>query len=276
MSSRAVTVSPAAVLVAAMVSMMTWWLASGRAPPGPGDVAEQPVPDLVPLGGAGREVAHRDLQSRFRGEPGQLRRPCRGPVAVGAAGVGGDQQLPRARVAGLPERVPPAADRFHGERRGVMVGADVHEPGIVPDVVHPVRDRRAAAGVREVMVPDPARVPLRPPLPALAGIQPDQLFLLGVDADHRIPRGRELPRPPGDAPELAVPVRVPPPLHRPGVALRADPPACSSRSTAPLPHGCPRRVSSAAMSRTDSVAHTSSDSGSPRVDASTSSRSAGR
>jgi len=31
MSRRAVTVSPAAVVVAAMVSMMTWWLASGRA-----------------------------------------------------------------------------------------------------------------------------------------------------------------------------------------------------------------------------------------------------
>ena len=31
MSRRAVTVSPAAVVVAAMVPMMTWWLASGRA-----------------------------------------------------------------------------------------------------------------------------------------------------------------------------------------------------------------------------------------------------
>lgn len=31
MSGAAVTVSPAAVVVAAMVSMMTWWLASGRA-----------------------------------------------------------------------------------------------------------------------------------------------------------------------------------------------------------------------------------------------------
>jgi hypothetical protein len=31
MSRAAVTVSPAAVVVAAMVSMMTWWLASGRA-----------------------------------------------------------------------------------------------------------------------------------------------------------------------------------------------------------------------------------------------------
>jgi len=31
MSRWAVTVSPAAVVVAAMVSMMTWWLASGRA-----------------------------------------------------------------------------------------------------------------------------------------------------------------------------------------------------------------------------------------------------
>jgi hypothetical protein len=31
MSRAAVTVSPAAVVVAAMVSMMTWWLARGRA-----------------------------------------------------------------------------------------------------------------------------------------------------------------------------------------------------------------------------------------------------
>jgi hypothetical protein len=31
MSRAAVTVSPAAVVVAVMVSMMTWWLASGRA-----------------------------------------------------------------------------------------------------------------------------------------------------------------------------------------------------------------------------------------------------
>ena len=71
----------------------------GPGPPGAGDVAEQPVLDLVPLGGAGREVAHRDLQAGLGGQRGQLVFPQPAPVAVGAAGVAGDQQPPRARVA---------------------------------------------------------------------------------------------------------------------------------------------------------------------------------
>ena len=53
-----------------------------------------------------------------------------------------------------------------------------------------------------------------------------------------------------------------------------NPSACSIRSTAFLAHRCPAAVSSAATPRTDSVVHVSSDIGSPRVDASSSSRSA--
>src|SRR5215831_19252319 len=60
------------------------------AAPGQGDLGEQPVLDLVPLGGAGREVQHGDLQpgsGRQRGEPG-----LPGPVlpAVGPPGVAAD------------------------------------------------------------------------------------------------------------------------------------------------------------------------------------------
>ena len=54
-----------------------------------------------------------------------------------------------------------------------------------------------------------------------------------------------------------------------------NPCSCSIRSTAFLAHGCRAAVSSAAMPRTDSVVHVISDPGSPRVDASSRSRSAG-
>ena len=56
---------------------------------------------------------------------------------------------------------------------------------------------------------------------------------------------------------------------------RLNPSAASSRATVFLPHRCPRAVSSAAMSRTGSVVHNSGEHGSPRVDSSTSARSAG-
>jgi hypothetical protein len=50
-------------------------------------VGEQPVLDLVPLGGAGREVADRDLQPGLGGERGQFGLPGTGAVPVGPAGV---------------------------------------------------------------------------------------------------------------------------------------------------------------------------------------------
>src|SRR6266581_6221765 len=71
------------------------------AAPGEGDLGEQPVLDLVPLGGAGREVAAGDLQARLGRE---LREPgLPGPVApaVVPAGVAGNQQPPGAG-AGVP------------------------------------------------------------------------------------------------------------------------------------------------------------------------------
>ena len=110
------------------------------APPGAGDVAEQPVLDLVPLACSGREVAAGDLQPGLLREPRQLCFPGPGAVAVRAARVAGDQQPRRMRVAVLADGIPPAADRFRGERRGVVIGADVDEPGVI------ARGRRSRTG----------------------------------------------------------------------------------------------------------------------------------
>ncbi len=57
--------------------------------------------DLVPLAGAGRQVADRDGQPGLVGEAGQLDLPQPGAVAVGAAAVGGDQQWIASRSAAV-------------------------------------------------------------------------------------------------------------------------------------------------------------------------------
>src|ERR1700738_2729214 len=84
----------------------------GPAAPGSGDVAEQPVLDLVPLRRPGREVADRDLQARLRREERELVLPRVVPAVIGAAGVAGEQQPPRPAIAGGALGPPPrpAAD----------------------------------------------------------------------------------------------------------------------------------------------------------------------
>ena len=70
---------------------------------------EQAVLDLVPLRGAGREVADLDLQAGLVGELLQLDLPQPHAVAVGAAAVGGDRQRAwRSGSARLAEVLPPA------------------------------------------------------------------------------------------------------------------------------------------------------------------------
>ena len=123
-------------------------------------------------------MAYRDLQAGFGGERGQLGLPCPCPVAVGAAGVRGDQQPPRTGVAGPALPVPPAAQRLHGERGGVVVGADVDPAGAGSQVVDPVWDRLAQLGVGEVVGLDRLGLAFRAPLPAAVGVGPISSFFL--------------------------------------------------------------------------------------------------
>jgi hypothetical protein len=64
---------------------------------------------------------------------------------------------------------------------------------------------------------------VRPPFLARVAVLADELFFLGVHADHRIPAvlmGLHLAT---DIPELAIPVRVLGALDRAGVGLQAEP-----------------------------------------------------
>ena len=116
--------------VAAIRLTATSWLVSGLAGPAQAGVAEQAVLDPVPFGGPGRHVGDRDRYPDLVGEGGQLLLPPPGPVAVGAAGVRGDQQLRGVRVGGPADGGPPAADGLHGKRGGVAVVADRDPAGV--------------------------------------------------------------------------------------------------------------------------------------------------
>src|ERR1019366_9055463 len=106
------------------------------------------------------------------------RLPGPGAVAVGAVGVGGDQEPPGGGVVEAAAGVPPAADHLHGERGGVVVGADADPPGVRGQIVDPVGNGLALAVAGEVVIADPGRGPLGPPLPPGVAELPDHLLLL--------------------------------------------------------------------------------------------------
>ena len=101
---------------------MTSWLTSGLPRQFIVIVAEEPVLDLVPLAGAGRQVADRDGQAGLGGQGGEFGLPQAQPGAVRPATVGGDQQF-AAGVGALarmvtttsggssPRRTPPCRGR---------------------------------------------------------------------------------------------------------------------------------------------------------------------
>src|SRR5205814_10214416 len=172
--------------------------------------------------GAGREVAGGDLPAGLHGQRRGLMFPGPGAAAVGAARVSGDQQPPGGRVDGPARVVPPAADRLHSEGGGGMVGADVHPAGVGGQVIDPVRDGLAQLVVGEVMVLDVHRITCGPPFTAAVVVVADQLLLLGVHADHRLPGTLMAFDLLIDVAELRVPVRDLVPLDRLGVALQAE------------------------------------------------------
>ena len=250
------TASPVRVVTAAMVLMMTSWLVSGR-PRQARVIWENSRCSIlfhleVP-GGKWQQVISSPVSCASCASPAfqaRFRQPLDPPAS----------QVTSSRAAcrvGVPAgQVPPAADRLHRERGGVVVGAHVHEPGVRGHVVDPVRDRVPALLIGEAVVADPHRVALRPPFPPRLRVLPDLLFLLGVHADHRLPGRQVLPRLRGDIPELGVPVRVPPPLGDLRVGLRGEPllvqqpPRGLRAAPVPLPRSAHRPGASRSWSST--------------------------
>src|SRR5215472_2919915 len=97
-------------------------------PPVHADVREEPVLDLVPLAGAGRQGADRDGQAGLPGEAPELVLPSPDPVAIAPATVGADQELIGIGVGHHPIPTPPASQALDREGRRFLVLADVAQP----------------------------------------------------------------------------------------------------------------------------------------------------
>src|SRR5450755_259962 len=203
-------------------------LVAGQRPPAPvhRDVAEQPVLNPVPLRRPGRVMADRDLKPRLGGQAGELDLPEPQPVAVAAARVGADQHPRRVRVGDLPDLRTPAAQGLGGERRGVVVLPDHHEPRVRADVVDAVRDRLPEVFCGEVVDTDPLRVAGALPLTTtvlIRGFVADQLLLLGIDAHYNLPRREVLAGLPVDVAKLRIAIGMLLTLDRLGVGLQMEP-----------------------------------------------------
>ena len=66
-----------------------------------------------------------------------------------------------------------------------MIGPDIDEAGVTPDIVNPIRIRAGHVGPGKVMPLYLARLFRRAPLLAGIIVIAHQLFLLGIDRDHR-------------------------------------------------------------------------------------------
>ena len=246
-------------------------LVAGQRPAAPvhGDLGEQPVLDLVPLAGARRQVADGDRQAGLGGEARRARSSRRGP---------GSRWSRRRRRRSAAGRRPGSGAgptvshqrrrRLHGERGGVVVGADRHPAGVRR------RRRRCRRGspcpapcpgsrARSTRTGEPLGWYSRPPFLN----SPTSSFFLVSTEITGCPGGEVLADRGVEVAELGVPVGVLAALDDLGVGLQAEPHAraASAPPSGPTPDAPPRSARRPGCGSTSSStpAATSDRRGSP-------------
>ncbi len=141
----------------------------------------------APLGGAGRVAAHGDAQTGLGCEPREDL-PGPEPVAVGAAGIGGDQE-PVGAGEPCPAHLVPPSDGLDRELSGVCDVTDTDPAFVVGHAVDPIGDALgvlAQSAVGEVVHVNSIGFAFGRPFGAAAGVVADQLVssLSSVDPYH--------------------------------------------------------------------------------------------
>ena len=95
------------------------------------------------------------------------------------------------RVLLFPHLLPPPLDGGNGERRRVVIDAEIHPARIQREIVDPVRNDLPQFLVREIVDVHFRRFAFRVPFPPCIFEVPDEFFFLRVHGDHRVavPRG---------------------------------------------------------------------------------------
>lgn len=154
------------------------------------DGTEKAMLDRIPFGGPGGIVAERNAQAERVGQFGlDLMLEESRATIVAAAGIGQDQEPTAFRIVLFPLCVPPVVNRIRGKLGGVGRSAHIHQAVIASDVIDAVGGGDTFGILSKVVCVhlDGAC----PPSTAVVFERADQLFLLGVDADHGIARLQE-------------------------------------------------------------------------------------
>jgi len=154
----------------------------GFASPVLGDLREETMLDRVPFRSYGRVVGDGKCQAVGIGQLGlEFCFPSAATLAVTAAGIAQDEELPGAWIAERSLLAPPMCDCVSSKGRCVMRDADHDGPLIGEQIIDAVRDSDARGIGAEVVIVDQAgrQIPTRAGVLEVA----DQFAFLGINAN---------------------------------------------------------------------------------------------
>jgi len=155
----------------------------GLAAPIPADRREHALRNLVPLTGAGRNMADRHIQPDRVGQPWPRACPQPYAVAVTPATSGADEPRAGAWIPRLAQLPPPAPQAFDGDTGGVVITAHRHPSHMLAPIIHPRGHGVAPLRIGTIRPVDGLWVArLAPGLPSMFR-RPDQRLLCGSDRD---------------------------------------------------------------------------------------------
>src|ERR1700736_5313014 len=175
-----------------------------------GNEREEAVLDLVPLAGAGRQMADGDGEIEFVRELLQFHLPQPQPRSIAAAPVGGDGKMLGIGITGRTHQLPPATDGVDGKARRVVIDANADPTGVLADVVNAIGHSPALIAEKEVGPPPFLGLADWPPFAAGVLEVADQFLLLGIDRDRRLAGSERCFHLLVDVAELAITIRMAP------------------------------------------------------------------
>ena len=180
---------------------------SGFASPVFADLAEEPMFDGIPLGGARREVANGDRKAERIAEALlQCFLPGAAACAVTAPAIGEDEQFARGRVALASFSQPLLRDGIDGEGWRVVTSTYEHRASVGQHVVNAVGSHEAGGFGTEIVVLYPHRHAVV--LCATVLEVANQFLFLGVYTDNRLAPAGESFLLLADVEELPIAVRT--------------------------------------------------------------------
>lgn len=176
--------------------------------------------DLVPLARPRRKVAHGNEKTSFIRQFLQFQFPQPQAPSIAATAVCRNQQAVRLRIEAPAFMTPPAPDRGHRKRTGVMISTDVDKSDIARKVENAIRIGPRYVWSRKVVTFHHLRLFGRKPLLANVVVVANQLFLLGVDRNDRKALRQVSLHGPVDVPKLSIPIGMVVSFLRLAIALK--------------------------------------------------------